>query len=209
MPLLFDDLPWQRRCRDCREPKDIREFYDHPSITGKDTRCKECAKQYERERRKDPDVAATINDRDRVRRSSLKYRENKNAHRRHRRQTDIGFTLSAAIRGALRRVLLASKQGKDDQTFRMVGYTPEKLKQRLECQFHSGMSWENYGEWVIDHKKPIAAFIEQNVTDPRLINALCNLQPMWWDDNARKGDTWRPKDPATNDNAAYNQKVAA
>ena len=55
----------------------------------------------------------------------------------------------------------------------------------MECQFKDGMSWENYGKWEIDHKKPISKFDKDS--DIRLINALCNLQPLWKSDNRSKG----------------------
>ncbi len=64
------------------------------------------------------------------------------------------------------------------------GYTPEQLIKRIECQFKEGMSWNNRRMWHIDHKKPMSAFIEG--TSPRIINMLCNLQPMWAKENLSK-----------------------
>jgi hypothetical protein len=59
----------------------------------------------------------------------------------------------------------------------------------LEKQFLPGMSWENMGEWHIDHKIPIAAF---NFEKPEDIDfkrcwALKNLQPLWKSENCIKG----------------------
>jgi hypothetical protein len=69
----------------------------------------------------------------------------------------------------------------------LLGYTSIKLKERLECQFKCGMSWENYGtKWHIDHKKPITLFTDQ--TNIRLINSLSNLQPMLKEENWSKGN---------------------
>jgi hypothetical protein len=39
------------------------------------------------------------------------------------------------------------------------------------------MCWENYGEWHIDHIRPISSFDKND--DPKIINALSNLQPLW------------------------------
>ena len=69
----------------------------------------------------------------------------------------------------------------------MVGYGHKDLIKRIEFQFKPGMNWSNYGKWHIDHKKPIARFIEQGVFDPKIINALSNLQPLWAFDNISKG----------------------
>jgi hypothetical protein len=68
-----------------------------------------------------------------------------------------------------------------------LGYTYENLVERIEFQFKDGMSWENRSEWHIDHKKPVARFIKQGITDPKIINALSNLQPLWAKDNISKG----------------------
>jgi hypothetical protein len=70
----------------------------------------------------------------------------------------------------------------------LVGYDVIELKRHLEEQFVDGMSWENYGEWHIDHIKPLSSF---NITD---INSdefkkcwsLSNLQPLWAKDNLKK-----------------------
>lgn len=70
----------------------------------------------------------------------------------------------------------------------LVGYTLKKLIRHLEKQFVGGMSWENHGEWHIDHKIPISIF---NFTKPehgdfKRCWALKNLQPLWAADNLKK-----------------------
>lgn len=68
-----------------------------------------------------------------------------------------------------------------------IGYTSDELRERIESQFKIGMSWDNRGEWEIDHRKPISAFIAEGIDDLILINALENLQPLWKEENATKG----------------------
>lgn len=50
------------------------------------------------------------------------------------------------------------------------------------------MNWSNRGEWHLDHKKPVSRFIKQGITDPSIINALSNLQPLWAHENLSKGN---------------------
>lgn len=69
----------------------------------------------------------------------------------------------------------------------VIGYTAEQLRDHITSLFFEGMSWDNYGEWHIDHIKPIKAFIDEGVTDPAIINALDNLQPLWASENMSKG----------------------
>lgn len=50
------------------------------------------------------------------------------------------------------------------------------------------MSWENYGQWEVDHIKSLASF---DLTDPIQLAEACNfsnLQPLWALDNNRKGN---------------------
>lgn len=88
------------------------------------------------------------------------------------------------MRGCLRRCL-ADKDGA--RTFEVLGYSATELIEHLGRKFTDGMSWENYGEWHIDHIISISAFIKIKVFDPKIINALWNLQPLWAEENLIKG----------------------
>lgn len=63
----------------------------------------------------------------------------------------------------------------------------EEFRAWLEARFLPGMSWDNRGEWELDHKRPVASF---DLTDPAQLAAAMhytNLQPLWRSDNRRKG----------------------
>lgn len=66
------------------------------------------------------------------------------------------------------------------------GYLSGDLKSYIESLFLDGMSWDNHGEWHVDHIKPVSKFIEDGIYDPAKINALSNLQPLWARDNWAK-----------------------
>lgn len=68
-----------------------------------------------------------------------------------------------------------------------LGCSIEDLKKHLESKFWPNMTWDNYGDWHIDHIVPLASAI-----DEQGILKLChytNLQPLWAKDNLSKGDT--------------------
>jgi hypothetical protein len=81
----------------------------------------------------------------------------------------------------------------------LAGYTLEQLQKHLGKQFLPGMTWNNYGEWHVDHKIPIAAF---NFEKPEDLDfkrcwALSNLQPLWATENMKKGSsTNKPFQPS-------------
>ena len=156
---------------------------EDPEYRAKDLAYKE---QYYRR----PDVKARVLEKSRIEKSTREWKDNFNARRRERYAEDPEFFCAVQCRGFVVRTARKAKTKKSDNTITSLGYKPSQLRQRLECQFKPGMSWKNHGDWHIDHKKPIWAFIQQGIKDPKIINALCNLQPMWGEENQLKGAKW-------------------
>jgi hypothetical protein len=82
-----------------------------------------------------------------------------------------------AWRDLLKRCVRRMGVEKNDKTINILGYSAWDLKIHLEKQFTDGMSWDNHGEWHIDHIKPVSSFDE--LTHPSIVNSLGNLKPMW------------------------------
>lgn len=104
-----------------------------------------------------------------------------------RRAEDPKFRISSAVRAAIwRTVSLGSKA--DRRTFELLGYSPDELLAWLEKQFTPGMTMDNYGEWHIDHRVPLASFSYDTPDDPdfKAAWALTNLQPLWAEQNQEK-----------------------
>jgi hypothetical protein len=100
---------------------------------------------------------------------------------------DVEYKLRYVIRGALRRTMDAAKRNQKGLVSSSLPYTAEMLKARIEMNFAAGMSWENHGEWHIDHKVPVARLVRRGVKSAAVINCLANLAPLWAEDNYRKG----------------------
>jgi len=96
--------------------------------------------------------------------------------------------LENSVRSAIGRVLKSRKGGRRWES--LVGYTIDALRKHLETHFLSGMTWENYGEWHVDHIVPVSAFNFECPEDLDFIRcwALSNLQPLWASDNLRKNN---------------------
>lgn len=88
------------------------------------------------------------------------------------------------MRQTIRRCLV-SKNGK--RTHELLGYSKEQLAKHIEKQFLKGMNWENRSEWHIDHIIPLSVMLKNGETDPKVINALTNLKPIWKKENLSKG----------------------
>ena len=106
-----------------------------------------------------------------------------------KRRDNPGFRLSQNMSRSIRQSLFRFN-GKGRKPWEpLVGYTKKELIKHLEKQFQPGMTWENYGEWHIDHIIPILVF---NFTSPdhddfKRCWALENLQPLWAGENISKG----------------------
>jgi hypothetical protein len=66
---------------------------------------------------------------------------------------------------------------KEGHTIDMLGYSALELKIHIITLFTIGMSWSNYGEWHIDHIKPVSSFNKNEKVS--VVCALKNLQPLW------------------------------
>lgn len=119
------------------------------------------------------------------------YTQKRRAENPHQRVHD-------AMGNRFRDVLRSNKGGKSWRE--LAGYGVKELRAHLEKQFVDGMTWDNYGEWHIDHIRPVVSFdfeveFEKTV---RACWALTNLQPLWAIDNIKKGKKW---DGVINDNS--------
>jgi hypothetical protein len=113
----------------------------------------------------------------------------KRDYERIRRANDPKYRLAARTRTAVYTCLKEANVSKYRSTFDLLGYSLEELTNHLESKFVDGMTWDNYGEWHVDHKKPIASFNFTSVDDHefKLCWCLDNLQPLWEVDNLSKG----------------------
>lgn len=71
-----------------------------------------------------------------------------------------------------------------------VGCSPAFLREHLENLFTDGMTWENQGEWHIDHIRPCASFDLTTEEERHKCFHYTNLQPLWAADNISKGAKW-------------------
>ena len=136
---------------------------------------------------------------ERIRKRNRKYNQ-KNKEKRlqykgiwqkYRRKTNPRYRLDENMGTAIWTSLKDKKAGRKWET--LVDYSLRELIEYLEKRFDSKMNWNNYGSyWAIDHIKPRSLF---NYTSPDGLEfkqcwALCNLQPLWAEENLRKGGKW-------------------
>ena len=94
----------------------------------------------------------------------------------------------------------AIRANKTTRTKEMLGIDSSGFKLHIESKFQEGMTWENYGQWHVDHIKPISlARNEQEIVE---LNHYTNLQPLWASDNIKKSNKY---EEANHDHGNYGE----
>lgn len=189
-----------KTCKICNETKERSKF--KAGCTCKS--CKSCSDKLKRQREKQPThpkrvvmlEARTLREEQQeiLKRFDLfapekaeARRLNKLKSRTKERSTPEG-RLNRNISELVRLALKENKTGWRSS----VGWTMPELKAHLEKHFRFGMTWENYGEWHLDHIKPRSLFSFSSPHDPQFKEcwALSNLQPLWASENLSKNNTY-------------------
>lgn len=127
-----------------------------------------------------------------------KRREAKRKQTQLRRKNDLGYRLRGNVSRAVRRAIFNNGKVKNGNSIlRFLPYTIDELKNHLESQFKSWMSWDNYGryssesgkKWHIDHIISQASLPYDSMEHPNFIKcwSLNNLQPLDAIQNIKKG----------------------
>ena len=170
-----------KTCTLCKCTKDSVYFYrDRRASDGHRSECKSCYRQKYYSQERDREYKKIF-----YRRHTAKIKSYKKKRFRDRYKSDIQFRLAHNLRSRLRNAI--GKGFKTGSAVRDLGCSIEELKTHLASKFQLGMSWENYGEWHIDHIVPLCSF---NLANREQLTRACNyknLQPLWAEDNMIKG----------------------
>ena len=112
------------------------------------------------------------------------------AYGRMKLDTDPTYKLIHNMRGRLRKAVKGYGD-KYDTTMNLVGCNTIKLREYIEAKFTEGMTWENHGAWHIDHIMPCCSFDLTTEEEQRKCFHYSNLQPLWAEDNLKKGGSYQ------------------
>jgi hypothetical protein len=190
-------------CNGCKEEKLLVEYNrDKSKKDGYQTRCRACKQVSDnawRQENKDSVNAKSkawrkVN-RQRAQENIKRWQEEnperyREIQRKHWRKSYEKNKFKKLVSGAIKRSLKGIWKSK--AIFERLGYTVDQLKEHLESKFTEGMTWENHGEWHIDHITPQSWLPFSSIEDENFIKcwALSNLQPLWAKDNISKGNRY-------------------
>ncbi len=172
-----------KKCNICGENKKLDQFNKKKtSPDGVDYRCRQCDNARARK--------WYANNKERRYKTNRAWKkENKEKHlsrRRERRKERYDSDTAYRITCNLRSRLHGAVAYKCASTIELVGCSIEELMEHIESKFTDGMSWENQGDWHIDHIRPCASFDLTDEQQQRECFHYTNLQPLWAEDNLRK-----------------------
>ena len=94
-----------------------------------------------------------------------------------RMKSDFLFSLAAKVRKLINIGLKKQGFSRFSKSANLVGCDYAFLQNYLESIFQPEMTWDNFGEWHIDHIEPISSAIDLAGFAKR--THYTNLQPMW------------------------------
>jgi hypothetical protein len=167
-------------CNRCHTPKAKAEFpINLAANTGISKFCLECKKPKSTSTPEQKRCYAARYKQNNPEALKEKYRkQNKNIHRKIR--SSLNSRINAALNSQGRR--------KGTRTFEYIGCSMQHFMKWFEFQFVDGMTWENKGQWHIDHVKPCSSYDLTNSVQVEECFHWTNLQPLWGCDNMKKHD---------------------
>ncbi len=148
-------------------------------------------KEWQKEHYQKPEVKKRRRDWWRSPKGRIYYKKYQNKYQRvyqsNRKKTDLNYNLLCNLRLRINQVLKG--KSKSAKTKELLGCPIDYFLDYMESQFDDEMSWANYGQWHLDHIKPCAAFDLINPEEQRQCFHYTNMQPLWAEDNLRKGAT--------------------
>lgn len=112
--------------------------------------------------------------------------EKRNLYEKERRATDISYRLTCNLRKRISK--LVKRQSKTSSTLDLLGCSLDDFLSHLEMLFEDEMSFNNYGEWEVDHIIPCSYFDLSKTENQKSCFHYTNLQPLWKADNLQKSN---------------------
>lgn len=177
--ITIDDMRFEKTCRKCKQTLPVNMFSINVASSDKRSYvCKECTPK---PKWKTPETIQQYRKNYQLKNpDKIKAKHKKQGQQLHRK---LRLSQNARIKHALQNFVNGKKT---KNTVQYIGCDIQFLKQWLEFQFTDGMSFDNYGEWHIDHVKPCCAFDLSKQEDIEQCFNWKNLQPLWKKDNMHK-----------------------
>jgi hypothetical protein len=103
-----------------------------------------------------------------------------------KKDSDPNFKIACSLRTRMSMAL--RQENKTGSAVRDLGCSINEFREYLSSKFSEGMTWENYGEWHIDHIIPLSKFNLSKRVEFLKAAHFTNLQPLWEQANLAKSN---------------------
>jgi hypothetical protein len=213
---------YQEKCKNCnqaafelealKKKEYDKEYYENNSEKRREyqkkyyknnhEKVKECNKKWQEnnpEKTKEYKRKYKKNNREKVNEAQKKYRKNNkplrvtvNLRHNERYKNEPLYRLQQILRARFAMFLKQNNCRKGGRSFEVFGATPKQIKSHIESQFKDDMTWENQGEWHIDHIIPLDYYSKNfDLNDLEVQKKAFNyknLQPLWAFENLSKSN---------------------
>lgn len=202
---LIEENIYKSYCYKCKQFKHFTEFAKSKNGMNSDglqSMCKSCRKQNDSTKSvKEYHKKYAIDNAERLQKYRHEYNKLNKNHRsnynknwaKNKYNSDIKYKINVTFGHNIWTSLKSMKCNKSWKN--LVGYTLTELMEHLESKFQPGMTWDNYGEWHIDHIIPKSSFNITSIDCDDFKKCWCleNLQPLWAKDNIKKSNKIGPE----------------
>jgi hypothetical protein len=188
-------------CIDCNNEKTLDHFTVKSGRVGQyNSYCKVCAsirrkKHYENNKERNRQLVKEWRTNNPEKTEAIKHRfisnnpnwraEYQNSYNKRRSKVDVNFKLTTLLRSRLYKAI--SNNYKSGSAVSNLGCSIENLKMHLQSKFQPSMTWDNHGDWHVDHIIPLSKFDLSNPEEMKIACHYSNLQPLWAKENISKG----------------------
>lgn len=118
-----------------------------------------------------------------------KVRASERVYRKNKKETDLNYKIRSILRSRISAAIKNDGGSKSLSSIELLGCSIEIAKKHIESKFKIGMSWKNWNHktWHIDHIKPLASFDLTKPEEQKKAFHFSNLQPLWAEENLKKG----------------------
>ena len=193
-----------KHCPTCNSWKELKEYNKQSSSWDNLARmCRNCNCEYKNNKRKNDEnykqsdilYKQKYNESGRRKKvSKLRYAAKKDdiikkcvAYNKKKYNTDPYFKAVSCMRTRVSKLLKLKNADKFNKFYEYLGCTKQEFIKYFQQKFKEGMTWENHGEWHIDHIKPCASFNLLDEEEQKKCFHYTNLQPLWASENLSKG----------------------
>jgi hypothetical protein len=191
-----------KTCSKCKKEKELSEYpKDKSTKSGHTSSCKECrysrtnewARNNYQENKKEV-LEKNSNWRRKNWDAVVKQRKDSGYNKRSQNKwyhNKAKYNIQHVLKERLRRRMRHALNGKNKSvpTLKLLGCDIDFFKQYLQDRFVEGMSWDNYGDWHIDHIIPCDSFDLTIMDEQFKCFHYTNLQPLWASENFKKSNS--------------------